>query len=292
MHIKVGDRHVGIEATGNGEDVVYISHAHTDHIVRTEKDILSSHETFRLIQNRKLKHREKFDGVEMFPSGHMLGATQIRIGADKTIVYTGDLKLRDGFTTSGAPVLECDELYIDTTYGDPSFLFPSKEKVAEEIVGWLDAVTRSDSCAVIGAYRLGKAQELVGLLNACGITPIVEKSIEKGCEIYEEFGVGLKRTCIDSMDGGGLENSVMVVPFHRVEDALPELNGRVQRAVVTGWCQKFNYAIKAFPLSDHADFSEILRYAAESRAKKIICKFGSHPIVTELRKRGFNAKLG
>jgi putative mRNA 3-end processing factor len=325
----------------------YVSHAHSDHAVK-KGNILSSKETYSLLtaSGRKRKGAscwigekiEENNHLKLFNAGHILGATQLYVENGKRIVFTGDMRLRDGFTTEGAPILQCDVLYIDCTFGEPSFVFPGKEEIAKEIHTWLQERLKNGS-VIFGAYRLGKAQELIALLNECGIIPIVDPSIEKYCQIYEQHGVRLERVCVgehycnhiplnayttdtsehtghgeqgeqnrqisqrdqrDILNDGG--NFVAIYPFHQVKNraidltALKTVIGRpidiIYPALVTGWAKKYKFGMPAFPLSDHADFNEIIRYSKESGASKVICMYASSgEIVQELRKRRINARL-
>lgn len=297
MHFNVGERCIGIESNGGKTDSVYISHAHSDHFVKTSKAIISSEETFKLLQKDELESGELFEGISLHNAGHMLGSTQIRIENGHTTVYTGDFKLRDGFTTKGAEVLECDELIIDSTYGDPAYTFQSKEEIAEEIGEWTQKALKYGKVA-FGAYRLGKAQELIAMLNSFDIVPLVDGSIESGCAIYEDCGVRLRR--IDFWTEEARErmrdNFVAVLPFHRVKKESSLLRGvwgNTNCALVTGWAKSYRFPVRAFPLSDHAGYDEILEYVERSSAKKVTCKFGeaSH-LVSELKERGIDATMG
>lgn len=348
MIIESGGRAIAIEHRGG--DITYVSHAHSDHAVRTGS-ILSSRETYALLTSGRKRPRnsswsEGIDGVKLYNAGHMLGATQMMAENGKTIVHTGDLRLRDGFTTKAAPILQCDTLYIDTTFSEPCFTFPDKHEISDQILEWV-AEKRKKGSIVFGAYRLGKAQELIVLLNEAGIIPFVEPSIEEYCQVYENHGVKLERICIsedycnhiplgqfatapdakditEEKDAAEAKNGkaesilpatastsraagdggsfVAVYPFHQVKNHTVNLNALkaatgnafdvLYPALATGWALKYDFRMPAFPLSDHCGFDEILRYAKESGASKVVCMYSSTgEIVRELRRQGINARL-
>ena len=303
MQIRINEECLGIERPD--ADVVYISHAHADHVIKTDKEILASPETFRLLQHHSskkrsqtMRHRKEMPSVELFPSGHMLGSTQIRAHNGKTIVYTGDFKLRDSFTAKKAEILQCDELMIDATFGNPIFKFPSRDEVADSVVNWINE--RADENIVFGAYKTGKSQELIKLLNMkAGIKPLVHPAIDDVCKIYDEFGAGLDRVRMDTEEADVLmasdERFVAIFPFHKVDHELERIMsdayGKTSCALVTGWCLMRHFPIKAFPLSDHAGFEEIMEYAEGSGAKRVICRFGeASRLVDALRRKGINSK--
>jgi len=303
MQITINNECLGIERAD--ADVVYISHAHADHVIKTDREILASPETFRLLQHHSskkrsesMRHRKEMQSVELSPSGHMLGSTQIRAHNGKTVVYTGDFKLRDSFTSKKAEVLQCDELMIDATFGNPLFKFPSKEEVSESIVKWLGE--KANENIVFGAYKTGKSQELIKLLNVCaGIKPLVHPKIDDVCKVYDEFGTGLERVRMDTDEADAIMDSnerfVAIFPFnkvdHELERIMSDAYGKTSCALVTGWCLMRQFPIKAFPLSDHAGFEEILEYAEGSGAKRVICRFGeASRLIDALRRKGINAK--
>jgi hypothetical protein len=43
------------------------------------------------------------------------------------------------------------------------------------------------------------------------------------------------------------------------------------------------------PLSDHASYNDIIRYVEAAKPTKVYCLFGFEDIVTDLKRRGFNA---
>jgi putative mRNA 3-end processing factor len=288
MLLKLEEKVIGIEQA-NDADIVYISHAHSDHITNTKKEIFSSEKTYKLLKARGLNGNgfvERLENVSLFPSGHILGSTQIRIeNKDCITVYTGDFKLRDGFTTNGGEILECDKLYIDCTFSEPIFIFPEKEEIEAEIIEWIDKEKKSGRNIIIGAYSVGKAQEVIKLLNENSIIPVVSEKIDKICSVYDESGIKLNRTI--GMNDGFDEYFVGVVELGEINSFKKE---NFSLALVTGWAMKYKFGIKAFPLSDHAGFYEIIKYIKESKAKEVICINSSNYFIEYTRKIGINSK--
>jgi putative mRNA 3-end processing factor len=272
---------IGIERASEA-DVVYVSHAHLDHVVSTKKALLASEQTYLLLKARGAVNGNELANLDvcLVPSGHILGATQIKIEEkDSTTVYTGDFKLRDGFTTEGGEILECDRLYIDCTFSEPVFTFPDKSKIEEEIMQWIDCERKLGRNIAIGAYCVGKAQEVIKLLNNNSIVPIVSEKIDKICSVYDASGITLRREVRDA-DG----DFVAVVELSELD----KMNA--SRAIVTGWAMKYRFDIKAFPLSDHAGFYETIKYIKESGAKEVICINPSSYFLDYTRKIGINSK--
>ena len=300
MQLTLNDgRKLGIEVS-RGADLVYISHAHSDHA--RGGNIFSSEQTFDLLSSGSEKKTSlvklEDESVKLFPAGHILGSTQLQFTNGHTVVHTGDMKLRDGFTTEKAEILECDELHIDCTFGHPDFNFPEKEEVADRIDRWTRTRMMTGQNVVFGAYSTGKAQELIYILNKYSdITPVVDRTIEQKCKIYDKHGVKLKRFEIGTYEASEAMKGkfAYIVPFHFVnqqsERWFQAEYKRVSFALVTGWANKYRYRNQAFPLSDHAGFSEILRYVEESKAKEIVCHYGHASVMSAfLNSKGYNAK--
>lgn len=289
-----------IALDGCAGDTCFVSHAHSDHsaaLKRKNKRIIASRETIALCgaAHESVSH----DGMRLLRSGHMLGAAQLRIENGCCFAYTGDFKTEDSLTAKGAEQAQCDTLLMESTYGKPQYVFPPRDDVYRDIAGWVSKNHAAGRIVLLGGYALGKAQELVALLNEyCGIAPLVSDRIERGCGVYECFGVHLERIALGSREAEGeLKRSfVAVVPQHLANTTLAQKLGaahgrEVLCATASGWALGgCGGAHQAFPLSDHADFNQLLQYAEQSGAKRIYtCHGFAAELAHELRKRGMNA---
>jgi len=130
--------------------------------------------------------------IELLPAGHILGSAQICIEVQGLrVIYTGDVKLSASFTAERVKIRPCDVLIIESTYGEPSYVFPKREEVAEDLLRFVRGCFARRVTPVILAYTIGKAQEAVKVLGDAGITCRLEKSIFDATEIYRELGVDL-----------------------------------------------------------------------------------------------------
>src|SRR6202171_5132053 len=125
----------------------FISHAHTDH-ARRHKEALLTPQTLALIPESRRPRGWRMLGygepmrrgqatVTLPPAGHMLGSAQLHFEHHGTsLLYTGDIKLRQ---TAGAPrtfIPKADVLIIETTYGRPHFRFGDPDSTVEAIAMW------------------------------------------------------------------------------------------------------------------------------------------------------------
>jgi len=303
MNFEVGETAISLD--GSGRENCFISHAHSDHLAalrKGKKRILASQETLALAGYFDVAPL-KFDGVklELLNSGHILGSRQLKTEYDNTVfIYTGDFKLQDGLTTKGAEVEKCDVLLIESTYGSPEMVFPDREFVYSSMAKWVKSNLERGAIVLLGGYPVGKAQELVKFSNKyLGVAPVVESSIEKACRVYEKFGVKLERIPVRSdeaeevMRGSFLAVTIPQLANRSFCKKLESLYHRkVVCAVASGWALRYSYsADRAFPLSDHADFNQLIEYVERASPKKVYCAHGETVrFASELRRRGYDAK--
>ncbi len=287
-----------------GGHYTFISHAHSDHVVKQANQFITSQATLDLLHvrgdqpNGVQTERVNVDGIgiELLDAGHILGSRQIHVKADgKTFTYTGDTKLSESLTGGKYQIKACDELLIEATFGKPEFVFPDKFEVYEQMSRWTSQCQKAGQNIVLGGYALGKAQEIVAILNKhCSIEPLVTKEIFEACQIYNKHGHNLK--CIDSTSDEGKtllnQEFCAVVPMNKANNklrlSLEEIYGRkCALATCSGW-NLINPG--GFCLSDHADFNELIEICRLTEAKKIYCTLGQNEILASaLRARGFNA---
>ncbi len=277
------------------EGVNVISHAHRDHLGNVKRAIASK-ETAILAGLEGYKEGLCIDDTEikLHDAGHILGSRQVEVLDGNNVVYTGDIRLRESFFSKGAEILNPDILIIESTFGLPNLVFPPQDEVISSIERWIKANLSIGRHVVIGGYELGKSQELTRLVNNMGEVPVVTKEISKYNQIYSDLGVKIGEWITAGEQGD--DPNVFIVPMRMVRKARAALSvsGRdVATAVATGWAVAYPFKAvdKAFPLSDHADFNELVRYAKESEAKRILVTHGyQKELARWLRKLGLNAQ--
>ncbi|MCX8196800.1 MAG: hypothetical protein N3G80_00575 [Candidatus Micrarchaeota archaeon] len=280
-------------------EVCFVSHAHTDHTKAFSKNrkIIASDETFLLLGKSPSCHPLP-QGTSLHQAGHMLGAVQLRAELDgQVFVYTGDFSLHQGYTTLPAKILECDTLMIDSTYALPHLRLPSRADTIRKIAKFVRQ--NENKIVLLGAYLRGKTQELIRLLNEeCGIAPIVSSKADYFCKVYRQSGIKLDWIAAGTPEAQEAMKSafVAIVPLSQANFSfgakLSEAFGlEVKTAVVTGWAAFHRFpADEGFPLSDHADFRDTMRYIHESNAKKVICANASdREAAAHLRRIGIDA---
>jgi len=275
-------------------DVCFVSHAHLDHTEAFAKGkrIIASEETFVLMGREPQPLPLPAHSIRLHPAGHMLGARQLSAEADGAkFAYTGDFSLHNSYTVPAAEIVQCDTLMVDSTYCLPNFRFPKRREVYASMGRFLKE--NEGAIVVFGAYVRGKTQELVRFFNIeCGIAPLVSAPAAKICSHYEKCGVKLDYIAAGSPEAEEAMRHpfVAIMPSSMVNfkfgAGLSEAFGReVKTAVATGWATVSRFPVDAaFPLSDHADFRDTMRYIYESGAKKVICANSNEEQAAEYRR--------
>jgi putative mRNA 3-end processing factor len=305
--LKVAESGLFLDAHRRSE-CAFVSHAHGDHIARHDRTIATP-PTVALMRHRlgaKVKgealpvvYRQPFGlgdlTLELFPAGHVLGSAQLRVVRNGVALgYSGDLCLEPTLTAEQAEVVECDVLVLESTFGLPRYVFPPKGEVLAAIRRFVDEALSDGATPVLLGYALGKAQEILKFLGEAGYKCRAHPVVHAVNRVYEAQGVPLPNVELLGPEGPGpLE--VVVAPPHLARTS-PILRIRNRRtAVLTGWAvdggRGFRGADAAFPLSDHADYPSLLRYARASGATRVLTVHGyARELAAALRKEGLRAE--
>ncbi len=287
-------------------DGAVVSHAHSDHVGRHSQPILSR-ATLRLLkpllghrQPRCLEYGEPLESprytLTLYPSGHMLGSAQVLIQCKDTgerILYTGDFKLGHNPVAEPAQIVPCDTLIMETTFGRPCYSFPPPEEVVSKLASRLRIWLERGEVPVVLGYRLGKAQELLHHLLAQGLDVAVEASTWEATRAYEELGVTFPGR-YRPFDGVVHDGEVLLFPPSlRGSPALEGIR-RKRTVMVSGWAMDRGTVWRlgvdeALPLSDHADYQDLIRYVKAASPKVVYTVNGFPDLAAHLRKMGYQA---
>ena len=285
--------------------LAFVSHAHSDHIA-PHKEIIVSERTARLMQARMPGDRHehivpfsqpaKVRGLEvmLLPAGHIFGSAQFFLETDEgTLLYTGDFKLRPGRSAEPAEWRQADTLIMETTYGLPRYRLPPTDEVVAQIVAFCRDALEENAVPVLLGYSLGKAQEILCSLAGAGLKPMLHGSVFRMTHIYEQFG----QSCGDYVryDASGVDGKVLICPPSANRSRMLEKIPRKRVAMISGWAvdpnARFRYQVDAaFPLSDHADYTDLARYVELVQPKRVLTLHGfAAEFARDLRDRGIEA---
>jgi len=269
---------------------VFITHAHFDHAKGfsfSGPKKVSTDETAKIVTTYgreindwkplPLEKRVKIDELEVVShnAGHVLGSALYEvITPEGNIVYTGDLQFKDSLTMKAAEPISCDILIIESTFGSPSFRFPDREVIAQEMVEWAEKPCKNGKVPTFKADSLGNAQEVTKAFNMhTKLAVAVHWRIAQINEIYKAHGVNLEFLDARSEEASEAVSSgecVFVAPKNINLTTHPEL----EPALVSGWALWTRKDENAFALSDHADFNQLIEFVKACKPRSVLTCFG------------------
>lgn len=260
-------------------DRAVISHAHADHARPGHRYIYCTAPTAAFMQHRyrrqhigsflEQSYRQPFlmQGVRLYfiPAGHMLGSAQLVMEYQGVrYVYTGDYKVQADDTCEALETIPADVLITESTFANPAVAHPDP---VSEITKFSDVSAN----ILLGAYALGKAQRLTGLINRhCPDKQIlIHHSILPFHRIYESFGVSMGKYAPYSRKEmkAPPPNKIYIVPpltfnsYFRATDVL--------RVFASGWKRLQQHNHMELYISDHVDWQDILAYVAATKSREI-----------------------
>jgi len=284
----------------------FVSHAHSDHLGR-HRTILCSAPTARLMAARLPGHREAIilpygeawpltadTRVTLYPAGHILGSAQwLAENEHGRLLYTGDFKLLPGLSAETCATPRADVLIMETTFGKPRYRFPAAGTIAADIIAFCRRAIEERAVPFLFCYSLGKSQEVLARLRDAGLPIMLHAQAAKLTAIYEEFGVTFPaHRPFDPDEAAG---HIVIGPPQI--DRSPDVRRIRHRrtAMISGWAldpwtvPRHRYDA-AFPLSDHADYDDLLRFVAAVGPRLVYTVHGfAAEFARDLRERGIEA---
>jgi len=279
-------------------DVAFITHAHTDHSIAFPNEgikVFSTEIASKLFESLTAKKPKNTHFVNLnkainvndveikfIPAGHLLGAAQIIFYFDDlTFCYTGDISTNTMITVPKAeiPDDDIDILIIESTYGKPDLLFDSRERIKMSILKWITDSLQKKKLPVINIGHLGGAQELIAFLNEMlSIDIYCDERTNQINKIYKKEGINLKWNTFDILNDTEFKAENSVILFPRALKKMPEFlrSLKTTRSIVTGQASRFAFSNfdEAFPLSMHANCSELLNHVEAINPKRVYTLYG------------------
>jgi Cft2 family RNA processing exonuclease len=168
---------------------------------------------------------------------------------------------------------------------------PPAEKVLADLAGFCRQALADGQTPVLLAYSLGKTQALLRGLAFAGLPFMLAPPALKLTQIYEELGVIFP--AYREFSAAAVAGHVVICPPHTT--ALLQKIPAPRTAAVTGWALDAGAVYRyrcdaAFPLSDHADFNELLAFVDRVRPRRVFTVHGfAREFAQTLRARGVEA---
>ncbi len=272
-----------------------VTHAHADHLGGLRKSLKNCEKVLMtkatrdlaetLNANLKLKEAKSVHTLEygrvlkygeekisLLKADHILGACQVLVedAGGIRIAYTGDFRLE------GTPVVDCDVLVVEATYGSPSCRRNFGVDVCKLLVEMIEKRLRGGAVYVFGYY--GKLQEVMQILRKADVAVpfVMPERVYEVTKVCEKHGMQLEDLSLSTSSEGHelLDGNLPCVAFYHM-NARQHVGLHNSRICVSGWefnspCRQIGEREHLVALSDHSDFDGLIEYVRRSKAKQVI----------------------
>lgn len=289
-----------------------VTHAHSDHATPGCRRYLTSDLGAPLVRLR-VGQQARIDSlpygrsqtisgvrVSLHPSGHLLGASQVRLEYRGQVwVVTGDYKRQADPSCLPFEPLRCHTFITETTFGLPIYRWPSPSHEIAALQRWWQDNRRHGITSVISAYALGKAQRILASLSPHLGPIVVHESIAAFNRLYRAAGVALPGTLDPESLPRSLENDPPLILTIGSSMTTPWMRrfGRCRIAAASGWLrtrhsQRYRGLDRGFVLSDHVDWPDLLTTIQETQAERVWLMHGFTESVSRfLESQGLETRI-
>ncbi|MBN1678972.1 MAG: MBL fold metallo-hydrolase [Anaerolineae bacterium] len=196
--------HVPVLATRPTVDLVRILQADAQRIMQSRQeeegelplfDAVAAERLMNVFQPVEFRQPVRLgDGLQVtfFPAGHIAGAAMLVLeSADGTLVMSGDVSLSDqrAVISAAPPNIKADALVLESTYGGK--LHANRLAEEKRLVATLRQVVERGGSALIPAFALGRAQEVIQILltyrDELDVPVYVDGMVRAVCRAYTGF---------------------------------------------------------------------------------------------------------
>ncbi|MHA7865411.1 ligase-associated DNA damage response exonuclease [Flagellimonas marinaquae] len=286
-----------------------ISHGHADHSRWGHQQYITHHKNIPIVQHRlgdvNISGKDwgetfTINNVKfsLHPAGHIVGSSQIRVEHKSEVwVFTGDYKIEDDGLTTPFELVKCHTFITECTFGLPAFQWRPQKEVFNDINQWWAQNKSEGKTSVLFGYSLGKAQRLLKHLDTSIGKIYTHGAVENMTEVLRPL-VDLPSTHLitkDTKKDELLGNIVVAPPSAHGSTWIRKMVPYVT-ATASGWmafrgARRRRAIDKGFVLSDHCDWSGLLKTVEATGAEKIICTHGYTDIFSKyLQELGYDAR--
>jgi putative mRNA 3-end processing factor len=211
--------------------------------------------------------------ITLLKADHILGAAQVLVenSVGNRVAYTGDFRV-DGTE----PLMDCDTLVVEATYGSPWFKRAFKVNIKELLVSMVEERLRQGTVYVFGYY--GKLQEVMQILRRADVCVpfVMPERVFHVSKICEAHGMQVGDFTLSTAKEGKelLDKDLPCVAFYHM-NTRQKVGLRSSRICVSGWefrspCRQIGEREHLVALSDHSDFNGLLDYVERSKPKRVV----------------------
>ena len=309
--VLLGDS-VACDAFDESRPLRVVTHAHADHLgglrtsLKTCEKVLMTKATRDLIKviegpdalsggavktleyGKPIKYGD--ERVTLVYADHIMGAAQVLVedSSGARVVYTGDFRL------DGTPVLECDTLVVEATYGTPSCKRSFNVDVRELLVSMVEKQLRDGTVYVFGYH--GKLQEVMQILHNADVSVpfVMPERVFNLSKVCERHGMQLGCLTLSTREEARemLNGNLPCVAFYHM-NSRGTVGLGASRISVSGWefqsaCRQIGHKEHVIALSDHSDFDGLIEYVRRSKPERVITdnfRSNGESLAREINKR-------
>lgn len=299
-------------------DRALITHAHADHARAGHNHYLCAQPGANVLRARlgsinleSLPYGKQIShqgvNISFHPAGHVLGSAQVRLEYKGLVwVVSGDYKVMPDLTCDPFEPLKCHTFITESTFGLPIYRWQPDELIYKQINQWWACNAAQGRASILYGYSFGKAQRLIAGVEA-GIGPIIcHSAVEALNKVYRQEGVALPETQIVSevKDPAVFNTCLAIAPPAAQGAAWTKRFGKqYSDAFASGWMalrgsRRRRAVDQGFVMSDHADWSGLLRAIGATGCEQVIVTHGYVDVLVRylneqgLQARGFVTEYG
>jgi putative mRNA 3-end processing factor len=225
--------------------------------------------------------------LSLHPAGHVLGSAQVRLEHGGQVwVASGDYKVAPDPTCARFEPVRCDVFITESTFGLPIYRWRPDEEIFVGINTWWSGNADAGRASVLACYSFGKAQRILGGVDASIGPIIVHGAVEPLNRAYRAAGVALPPTRLvtEVQDKKELRRALVLCPPSAAASTWLRRFSDSGTAFASGWMQlrgarRRGGWDRGFVLSDHADWPGLMSAIGATGAQRVIVTHGSVPVM-------------
>jgi len=293
-------------------DRALITHAHSDHARFGSRRYLCSQPCEPLLRERlgpqavieSIPYGQTISingvTVSFHPSGHLLGAAQIRLEHRGQVnVVSGDYKTEDDCLCDRFEPLRCHMFLTESTFGLPVYRWRPQHEIYDEINGWWRANRETGRTSIVFVYALGKAQRVLAGLDASIGRILLHGAVHRFVALHEQLGMRLapSQYATEELAKSTRGSAIVLAPPSAQGTPWIRKFGEVSTAFASGWMRirgnrRRRAVDRGFVLSDHADWDGLNSAIRATGAQSIGVTHGYTVAMAHwLREQGLEATI-
>jgi Cft2 family RNA processing exonuclease len=214
--------------------------------------------------------------LTLLPAGHVLGSAQALVEHRGERLLTPRRPQALAEPNGGARERRRRALIVESTFGKPRYVFPPAGEVIAGILAFCRNALEQGETPVLLPIRSARGRSAARVTGA-GFEIALHGTTFGVTQVYA--GLGIEFPVHEHLERCELRGRVLICPPQTKRAAIFATISRPRTAFVTGWAvdraTRWRYGVDAaFPLSDHADYDDLVEYVRRVNPKRVYTVFG------------------